>query len=525
MPENINDRNVFSLLEVTMSIQKTLSARYASSFWVKAEMIKVNRYKYSGHAYPELVEKKEGKIVAQMRSILWSSQFENINSEFLRVTREPLKDGINIMFRAQINFSPEHGLSLRILDIDPSYTLGDLEKEKQETIRKLKEDGDYDKNKKLELPILPQRIAIISVETSKGYADFIDVLSNNEWGYKFFHMLFPSLLQGDEAAVSIRAQLNRIRKVQHHFDLVAIIRGGGGDVGLSCYNNYEMSKEIAQFPIPVITGIGHSTNETVAEMISHTNKITPTKLAEFLIQKFHNFSIPVNEGQRIVVETAERMLHEHALSLTEITKYFQSISQASLLREGSELESLKHMLVRQSETRLAKSKESLTVESNKLLSAAKDRMLEEKKSFQLALNEMDKSTRTLTQKARISLSEMSSSLKISPANILKENNERVNNAFGLLHKSFMMMIQQQKRTVEEQEKQVQLLDPVKVLERGYSITYLDGKALHHSMDVNQGDIIETKLLNGKLESVVRTTNLVKWKKRNRTQKPSKNFKK
>ena len=437
MSETINNQQVFSLLEVTRSIEKTISARYKSTFWVKAEMIKLNHYSYSGHAYPDLVEKKNGKVVAQIRSTLWSSRFEEINRRFLNITKEPLKDGINIMFRAQIKFSPLYGLSINIIDIDPSVTLGDMEREKQATISKLKEEAIFDNNKKHLLPLLPQRLAIISVETSKGYADFINVIDTNSWGYRFFHMLFPSLIQGDQAVASIMKQLNSIKRVKHHFDLVAIIRGGGGDVGLSCYNNFELSKEIALFPIPVFTGIGHSTNETVVEMVSHTNNITPTKLAEFLIQKFHNFNVPVQEAQRIISEFAIQTLKDTGKGLSDTSKYFQSVTQG----------------------------------------------------------------------------------------LLFQNKEKLQNEIRNLSNGIPRQLEKSRNNLEDKEWQVQMLDPVNVLERGYSITYLNGKALHQSTDVNQGDMIETRLFNGKLESIVRTTNLIKWKKKNRTQKLSKSFKK
>ena len=437
MSETINNQQVFSLLEVTRSIEKTISARYKSTFWVKAEMIKLNHYSYSGHAYPDLVEKKNGKVVAQIRSTLWSSRFEEINRRFLNITKEPLKDGINIMFRAQIKFSPLYGLSINIIDIDPSVTLGDMEREKQATISKLKEEAIFDNNKKRLLPLLPQRLAIISVETSKGYADFINVIDANSWGYRFFHMLFPSLLQGDQAVASIMKQLNSIKRVKHHFDLVAIIRGGGGDVGLSCYNNFELSKEIALFPIPVFTGIGHSTNETVVEMVSHTNNITPTKLAEFLIQKFHNFNVPVQESQRIISEFAIQTLKDTGKGLSDTSKYFQSVTQG----------------------------------------------------------------------------------------LLFQNKEKLQNEIRNLSNGIPRQLEKSRNKLEEKEWQVQILDPVNVLERGYSITYLNGKALHQSTDVNQGDMIETRLFNGKLESIVRTTNLIKWKKKNHTQKLSKSFRK
>lgn len=340
MSETIGDRKVFSLLEVTASIQRTLSDRYSSSFWVMAEMNKLNHYPYSGHCYPDLVEKKDETVIAQMRATLWKDDYQNINEEFIRVLKEPLKNGIKILFSAKVTFHPIHGLSIKILDIDPSFTLGELEKEKQETIQKLKAEGIFNNNKELPLAQVPQRIAIISVETSKGYSDFVKVIEGNPWGYKFFHVLFPSLLQGDKAVHQMIDQLAKIRKVVDHFDVVAIIRGGGGDVGLSTYNNYELSKAIAQFPIPVATGIGHSTNETVAEMISFKNAITPTELADFLIQKFHNFSMPVQRAEDNIKRKALAIIEDEKVAFGHTIKYFQSATQNLLVQNRSALNHL-----------------------------------------------------------------------------------------------------------------------------------------------------------------------------------------
>src|ERR1043165_5335772 len=158
MPQLVNDRQVFTLLEVTTSIQRTLSERYKSSFWVKAEMNKLNFYKHSGHCYPELVEKRDGKIIAQIKACLWREDYQKANANFQAVLNEPLKDGIKILFLAKVQFDPVHGLSLWIMDIDPGYTLGDLEREKQDTIKSLKLEGLFTRNKSLDLPLLPQRI-------------------------------------------------------------------------------------------------------------------------------------------------------------------------------------------------------------------------------------------------------------------------------------------------------------------------------------------------------------------------------
>ena len=249
MPETYHNKSVFTLPEVTRSIQKTIAGRYTTPVWVRAELNKLNYYKQSGHCFPELVEKQEGRVLAQMKAIIWKDDFIIINREFQRVLQEPLKDGIKILFLATISFDPMHGLALRIIDIDPSFTLGDLEREKQETIQRLKNENLYNKNKELRLALLPQRMAVISVETSKGYADFLKIIQSNTQGYQLFHMLFPSLLQGEKAISAMMVQLERIRKVRDHFDLVVIVRGGGDDVGLSFLNDYRLARAIAEFPL------------------------------------------------------------------------------------------------------------------------------------------------------------------------------------------------------------------------------------------------------------------------------------
>lgn len=326
MPEQIQNRTIFSLLEVSRSIQKTIADRYQSLYWIKAEMNKLNRYTHSGHCYPELVEKKEGKIVAEMRSILWKTDYERINRQFIELLNEPLRDGITILFQAGISYDPLYGFSLKIVDIDPTFVLGELEKEKIASIKRLHEEGIFSANKQLPFPTIPKRLALISVETSKGLSDFFKIINGNPWGYRFENTLFPALLQGDKSVPSIIKQLAVIAEKQDDFDAVAIVRGGGGEVGLSSYNNYLLAKAIAIFPIPVLTGIGHSTNETVSEMVAYKNAITPSELADFLIQKFHNFAIPVDDAQRRMINACQLIFkQEHQ----QLQQYSQQISWSS----------------------------------------------------------------------------------------------------------------------------------------------------------------------------------------------------
>jgi exodeoxyribonuclease VII large subunit len=459
MAEVINDRKIFSLLEVTLSIQKTIAERYTTSFWVKAEMNKLNHYSHSGHCYPELVDKRDGKVVAQIKANLWKNDYLRINATFVSLLKEPLKDGIKILFCATISFDPSHGLSLRIVDIDPSFSLGELEREKIETIDKLKKEGIYQANRNLKLPILPQRLAIISVETSKGYSDYLKVIDQNPWGYKFFNFLFPALLQGERSVTSIVDQLNRIKKVKHHFDAVAIIRGGGGDVGLSSYNNYTLARQIALFPIPVITGIGHSTNETVAEMVAFQNAITPTELADYLIQRFHDFAGPVKRAEQILVGRVPRIVMDEQLKLKNSVRYFRSITVNNLQRNHHDIEGLSRTLMQQAKFHIKQNKLSLALTRNLLY-----------KTPVLAITKYRYNTDEMVQ---------------------------------LLEKTLIKFLQTKRNELQGLEKNVQHMDPVNILKRGFTITLHKGEVLKSYKDVAVGDQVTTILADGRVVGEVK----------------------
>lgn len=455
------ESKVFTLLQVCNSIQKAVRERYQRTYWIKAEMNKLNHYVHSGHCYPDLVQKENGKVIAQMRSTLWSGAFQRINRKFLDVLQEPLKDGIKILFLARIDFDPVHGLNLNIEDIDPSFTLGDLEKEKQETIERLKKEGLFDLNKRLPIPMLPQRIAIISVESSKGYLDFTRIIDDNAWKYKFFHFLFPSLLQGDKAVDAIIAQLNRIRKVLSHFDVVAIIRGGGGEVGLTCYNDYRLAAEIATFPLPVLTGIGHSTNQTVVEMISAIHAITPTDMADILLQKFHNFSVPVERAKTTLKSAPLQHLEDWKQNFEFQKRFFDSVASRRI--------DLHHHALKRSSQHLAQYSQFSIQKSNSAV-------LQQKQ--------------TLSRIYR---------------NLLDENGLRLKQFKQELPKSCKRFIGNLDIHLIHFEKQLNLLSPEAVLRRGYSITRVNGKAVNAVEEIQIGQIIETQLADGRLTAEVKNT--------------------
>ena len=451
-------RTTYTLLELTESIKSTLADRFISAYWVKAEMNKLNHYIHSGHCFPELLEKQEGKVVAQMRSTLWREDYRRVNQQFIDMLGEPLKDGVKILFLARVAFDPVYGLSLRIIDIDPAYTLGDIEREKQETIRLLQQQGLFGLNKALPPPLLPQRLAIISVETSKGLADFLEITGSNPWGYRFFHMLFPSHLQGDKAVETITTQLKRISKVRQHFDAVAIIRGGGDDIGLSCFNNYRLCHAIATYPLPVYSGIGHSTNETVAEMVTHHNAITPTKLAEFLIQQFHNYAIPLREAEEVLVTLPSRLLQQERERLQVISH-----------RVGSN--------------------------ARRSLSASQQVLLSRMRQIRREVYHMVGQARYVIGQSRGRLRKGSAAMAGAAA-------IGVTNASLLLKNGLGRLLQQEHEILRNQEKLVDSLNPQNVLRRGYSITTAKGKVIRDHREVKHGDTLETTLYRGKITSTV-----------------------
>ncbi len=461
MSEITDDKKIFSLREVALSIQKTLELRYTSTFWVKAEMNKLNYYPHFGHCYPELVEKNDGKTVATMKAGLWKNDYLRINKRFIEILKEPLKDGIKILFRASIEFHTVHGLSLRIIDIDPSFSLGELEREKQETIERLRKEEIFDLNRNLKFPLLAQRIAVISVQTSKGLSDYLKILNQNEWNYKYFNMLFPAVLQGDNAITSIIYQLSIIKRVAKHFDAVAIIRGGGGDLGLSAFNNFELAKAIATFPIPVLTGIGHSTNETAAEMVAHKNAITPTELADFLLQVFHDFSVPVQDAGELLKSFATDLIANEGKRFDSQVKYFHMATRNLVERNHNLLERSSNTVVHLSRQKVTRAKDQVT-------------------NF---VNGIKKASHVFISQQQIAVSELKTSLQGNVRTTCRDNG---------------LMISQLEHTVE-------ILDPVNVLKRGYSITTINGKAVTSVDQVTTGDRIITRLADGEIVSNVNTT--------------------
>jgi exodeoxyribonuclease VII large subunit len=300
---------ILKLSELNSQIKQTLKRAFPAALWVTAEVASA-KCNQSGHCYLELVEKEGDQLLSQVKATIWAYRFREIEGKFRSVTGETLKPGMKILMLAEVSFHELYGLSLGIKDIDPTYTIGDMARKKAEVIERLKREGILEKNKALPLPLVPQRIAIVSSETAAGYQDFIKHLSDNPEGYAFHTVLFQALMQGNEAEASMIEAFARIAEQRHRFDVAVLIRGGGSQIDLSCFDGYEIARTIANFPLPIITGLGHEKDESVADLVAHTRMKTPTACAEFLLSGARAFEEKILEAERTLIKTTERLLKD-----------------------------------------------------------------------------------------------------------------------------------------------------------------------------------------------------------------------
>jgi len=473
-------RQIFTLKQVALSIKKTIEDRYHQMYWVKAEMHKLNLYP-SGHCFPELLQKEDGKILAQMTASIWSHNYQRINKKFVEIVKEPLREDSTLLMQVKIVFHETYGLSLQILDIDPNYALGELQRERQETLLRLQKEKILNLNQSLPFPLLPKRIAIISADTSKGLSDFRKVIDTNQWNYTFFTVLFQAYLQGDIAVKSIQDQLKKIEKVKHHFDVVLIVRGGGGEVGLSCYNNFELCKSIATFPLPVLTGIGHSTNLTVAEMVAYRNAITPTELGDFLIQAFHDFAVPVKDATKTIRTYSKNILELSNKGLNSEVKLFKNVT-------SQRLNETKNILVNAITSVKSNVKFALHKEHENIINSQKL---------------IKKSYKDLFLSEGVRVNSIVDSMAKSVNFELKNGKNNLERVVESLPKNIQNTIQNQKNSLQQLEQSIKLMDPIQVLKRGYSISLIDGKTINENTKIDKGTVILTKTFYGEIESEVK----------------------
>lgn len=275
-------RETLSLIELNGLVREVIGSSLPNAYWVEAELSDVHD---NGHCYMELLQKdaRTNTPIARARATCWRNVWMSIRPRFERVTGQRVHAGMKVLLRVRASFHENYGFSWQVEDIDPNYTLGDMERKRREIIRQLQEEGVYDLQRQLRVPLFAQRIAVISSESAAGYGDFVAQLTHNEHGYQFYTRLFPAVMQGEQVEESVIAALNAIHAMEDHYDVVVIIRGGGATSDLSGFDTLALAENVANFPLPIVTGIGHERDKSVLDMIANASLKTPTAVAAFLV--------------------------------------------------------------------------------------------------------------------------------------------------------------------------------------------------------------------------------------------------
>lgn len=336
------ERKEFSLQELNVRVQRAITEALPKTYWLCAEMSDVRMNAASGHCYLEFVEKNPitGQLVAKARASIWAKTFQMVKPYFEMETGQSFASGLKVLVKVSVEFHAVYGFSLTVLDIDPAYTLGDMARRRMEIIRQLQEEGVFSLNKELPFPVLPRRIAVVTSPTAAGYEDFLNQLVHNKAGYPFYPKLFPALMQGDKTEASVIKALDRIYRHADCFDVVVIIRGGGATSDLSSFDTYLLAANCAQFPLPIITGIGHERDDTVLDLVAHTRMKTPTAVAEYLISRMDATAGELTDLQQAVSGLASEILMNQKNYLQLVATRLPGIATHRIERNRSGLQNL-----------------------------------------------------------------------------------------------------------------------------------------------------------------------------------------
>jgi exodeoxyribonuclease VII large subunit len=402
-----------SISQLTEQIRLTLETELEPVYWVVGELADF-RQAPQGHVYFELVEKEGNQVQAKIRANLWQFTYRTVAAKFQSVTGTSLKNGMKVLAQVAVTYHPVYGLSINVKDIDPSFSLGERARLRQETIDRLTREGLIQLNGRFQLPPVVQRIAVISSATAAGYGDFVNQIEKNPYGYKVYHKLFNSLMQGNEAVANLLSVLEKIKADidQLKFEAVVIIRGGGAQLDLDCFDDYRLAVAIANFHLPVFTGIGHERDETIADLVAHTRLKTPTAVAEFLLSGFREFE----ENLAMMLQRLDRSTRQQ-------------------LRE------------------------------------------EESKIHQLALRAKSLSRNRISLEAE-KVKNRINRIELAAKNQLRSQSSNLDGLEKALRKSLSTFMEKQTEKLANQEMLLRQLDPNSILKRGYSRTELAGKPIH-----------------------------------------------
>lgn len=429
-----------SLYELNSLVRSTIERVLVRDYWVEAELSECRESR--GHCYMELIQKDEhtNTPVARASAKCWRTQWALLQPYFERTTGQQLHAGMKVRLKVHAQFHEAFGFSWIVSDIDPTFTLGDMARRRQEIIRQLRAEGVFDLQRELELPLFCQRVAVISAPTAAGYGDFVGQLQDNDNGFQFSVRLFPAVMQGEQVEESIIAALNQIYALNSQYDCVVIIRGGGSTSDLSGFDTLALAENVAQFPLPVITGIGHDRDESVLDMVAHTRVKTPTAAAQLLIAHL------TKTLDRI--ETAQERLAYHVQRAMEVERL-------RLARLSERIPTLFSLVTTRQQSRIGQLAQRLTAAITQHITREQTRCLMLNKQCAVAVGR-----RLVDERHRLELL----------------------------------------------EQRAASLDPVLMLQRGYSMTLHHGKVVRSVSQLQVGDEVETRLAEGTMRSTVQSVN-------------------
>jgi exodeoxyribonuclease VII large subunit len=448
-----------SLTELQLIIRDSLYMALPDVYWVMAEISELKENN-AGHCYLELIEKQpdEKNVRARVKAIIWSNRYRFLKAFFENITGESLREGLKILVKTKVEYHELYGLSLIISDIDPAFTIGEMAMKRQLVIKKLEQEGIFSMNKELAFPMVPLRIAVISSRNAAGYSDFINHLKSNSFGYVFYTALIETPLQGRETEPGVIRALDQIALNVHLFDVVAIIRGGGSQSDLSWFDSYNIAYHVTQFPLPVITGIGHDKDESVTDMVANVSLKTPTAVADFLIDS-------VAGAENHIIELSSAII---------------SVSSIIIEKNKNKIEASEIKLLPLARIMLSEVKDELSTKIIKITNIGKELIF---KAGLIPVSQ--KSKLSSTAKSFYSGMEMvikryDQNLRSGSLNFIGTNKDKLSGMVNTL----------------------QLLKPENVLQRGYTITSINGTILKKSDSVKIDDIIDTQLHEGCFRSRV-----------------------
>ncbi len=453
----MSDQTV-SLSELNDLIKNLLEGSFDFPLWVMAEIAEMN-VAANGHCYLDLLEKSEksGKDRARARATIWRNTFPLLKAYFEETTGQVLGNGLKVMLLVEIRFHSLYGYSLNVVDINPGFTLGEMALQREKILKELKEEGILELNQQLDFPILPQRIAVISSEGAAGYEDFLNELTNNPWHYHFQVKLFPASMQGDQTESSVVAALEQIFDTVENFDVVAIIRGGGAKLDLSAFDNKLIAEHVAQFPLPVLSGIGHTKDKTVLDIVSYQSLKTPTAVADFLIQRFQ----------------------EQDEQLDGFREQLKSVVNDIVAEEKQNIQALYFSFRNNVGFRIQQEKARLS-------------------QFQ---NNVRKQSLHLVEMEAQQLDYLPEKVQLLIHTVFNQKGRLLENYFDRLKRSARLITEQQKRQLDNLSEKVKVLQPENLLKRGYHlITNDEGKAIKGIEQVTVDDVVKIHFTKGMVKS-------------------------